>query len=93
MKLFAFFHQQIVMRRRYIQFLLTGFCMIQLAAPLNAIAETACFGDRILKGPLVAESGLYFRTLSSSSNVRFQEKRTFSLWLPKTGCRVISRAK
>ena len=64
MQLLAFIHQQIVVRRRYIQFLLTGFCMIQLAAPLNAIAEAACFGEP----DLVLDNG-HILTMDSDGTV------------------------
>ncbi len=38
--------------------------------------------------PLVAESGLSESTFFSVLNDRFGEKQTFSLGLPKPGCRV-----
>ncbi len=45
MNLLRLLHNQLFVRGRYCQFLLTGFCLIQMVAPLNSNAEAACFGE------------------------------------------------
>ena len=78
MKILKLLHSKIIVRRRYFQFLLTGFCLIQIATPFNSIAEATCFGEP----DLILDNG-HILTMDAENTVaravRIRSKRLIAI--------------